>query len=102
MLTHKRPPVSSCIYFGLWVSVTAARILWHSLCESSGSMSHAELPLPWRQVLTPDSWQSVTAAAADAQALAPPLHTFLSHSLSCVPVLVLGLIFLEGALALLL
>jgi hypothetical protein len=98
LLSHRWPPASTCVYFALWAVVTAARTLWASLCEAPSSFAHGALPAAAQRAVSADQWQAVVATAAEAQALGAPTLAFLAHALAAVPVLVLGLALLEGAL----
>ena len=97
VLSHRKPPVTTCVYAALWCLITAARTLWLNLCEAPSSFAYSELPIAWRRLVAQEQWQRIVVAAEEAQALGAPTLAFLSHALSCVPVLVLGLMFLEGA-----
>jgi hypothetical protein len=101
LFTHPYPPLTTCIYFSLWAVLAAARSLWASLCDNTESCSHAMLPPALQHRIAADVWQHLTSLAADAHRVDPPTVAFVSHALSCLPVLVLGFVFLEGAATLL-
>lgn len=96
-LTHAAPRLRSLAYFCAWCLATWLRAVWHNMVQAPSVFSHGSLPAWLQEAVPQESWQTVVSAANEAQSVPAPTMALLAHALSCAPVLVLGLIFLEGA-----
>ena len=96
-LTHAAPRLRSLAYFCAWCLATWLRAVWHNIVQTPSVFSHGSLPAWLQDAVPQETWQTVVSAANEAQSVPAPTMALLAHALSCAPVLVLGLIFLEGA-----